>query len=523
MNQLIYSNRTKKIILVALAAVSMAAGSVFIDPLNEQRERFSLTHTTKPLENSPPGVTLATTALGGFRNLIVDVLWIRAMKLKEAGDYFELAQLYNLIGDLQPHFADIWAHNAWNMAYNISVTFPTAEERWIWVQKGIKLLRDKGIPLNTRSALLYKELAWIYMHKLGHDLDDAHKYYKRELAHQMRNVLDEYVKNIKPIAEAHENRESILGRDDVKALKAELKSQDIDLFKLDLEETSTLPAAATAILESPENIEPAKQLMLVARGKYLAEKLKLDPEKMVALAADYNWLDWRLPEVHALYWIEESVFYAEKSKVEVLFYERMRHGALKLMFERGRLVELPSGDIMPLHDLTKADALNEVYRSMIKKYDKDITLRGAHRNWLTNAAMTFFVYGEKKKAFELYKEIVETYLPKLVEVPFEDWAMKQLLDQFERPTPRIAEGFVYGLLFEAIGYYDLGEEELGRSREDLARFFYEKYQTITAAKSPERIGLRPWTEIKKQAVGDFNRLKAGAESEPSTEKTGGSS
>jgi len=500
-----------------LTVATLAAASVFISPLNEQREKYGLTYTTEPLENSPPGITFATTALGAFRNLIIDVLWMRATKMMEAGDYFELAQLYRLIGDLQPHFAEIWAHNAWNMAYNISVNFPTPEERWIWVQKGIELLRDVGIPLNTRSADLYKELAWTYLHKIGQNSDDAHRYYKIELAHQMNNVLGEYVKNIDPIAKAYKNSKTILQSDPVKALTAELNSRGVNLFEHDFVETATLPAAAQSVLEDPEKLEAAKQLMLVVRGKYLAQKLKLDPEKMAELAANYNWLDWRLPEVHALYWTDESLLYAEKSKLETLKYDRLKYGALKLMFERGRIVELPGDNIMLLHDLTKMEALDEMYRALIEKHDKKETLRDGHRNWLISASTIFFYYGEEQKSFEIFKEIIDLYKPELAQIPFEDWIMKQILEEIGSPTARRAEGFVHGLLFNALWYYDVGEEELGRSKEELARFFYEKYQTEVAAGAEERIGMRPWAEIKKQAVEDLRRFKSGVKSQPAPE------
>ena len=39
------------------------------------------------------------------------------------------------------------------------------------------------------SIALYKELAWIYWHKIGDFLDDEHMNYKRALAAQMERVL----------------------------------------------------------------------------------------------------------------------------------------------------------------------------------------------------------------------------------------------------------------------------------------------------------------------------------------------
>ena len=39
---------------------------------------------------------------------------------------------------------------------------------------GAKLLRDKGIPRNPKSLMLYKELAWIFFDKMGGFMDDKH-------------------------------------------------------------------------------------------------------------------------------------------------------------------------------------------------------------------------------------------------------------------------------------------------------------------------------------------------------------
>ena len=62
-------------------------------------------------------------ALGGFRGLISNFLWIRANDLQQDDKFFEAAQLADWITDLEPHFAQVWKFQAWNMAWNISVKF----------------------------------------------------------------------------------------------------------------------------------------------------------------------------------------------------------------------------------------------------------------------------------------------------------------------------------------------------------------------------------------------------------------
>lgn len=441
------------------------------------------------------------------------------MNLMEAGDYFELAQIYTLIGNLEPHFAEIWVHNAWNMAYNISVNFPITPDdpghtRWRWVQKGIRLLRDKAIPLNTRSAILYKRLAYMYYHKVGREQDDAHFYYKEQLIEQMTNVLGEYFRDIKPIAQTYRDRNNIFQREDVKKIQTELKENKIDLFALDLEETGTLPEAARAVFERPENKEAAELLMQVVRGNYLVKKMNLDPEKMDRLASGFNWLDWRLPEVHALYWAEECVKQAEQSEQNVLFYDRMRLNAIKLMFDRGVIIKYSSGEKQPaFHDLTKTDVLNEMYHTFIEKYGEQLTVIGGHRNWLLEATVIFYEYGDEKKSFELYREIVRTYKPQYKNVSFEEGIRNLILEKGTHTHPKIAGAFVVGSLIKAISYYDMGNEEDARELTEGAFAFYEQYQNEFVKGGRERLSLPPWETFEKAARERYLARKAEAAAE----------
>ena len=151
--------------------------------LNGDRERLGLTRV-QPLDNAPPVLAFTTLALGGFRGLISNVLWIRANDLQEQDKFFEMAQLADWITKLEPHYVHVWLNQAWNMAYNISVKFKDFPDRWRWVKRGVELLRDQGLKYNPREALIYRELAWFFQHKIGQNSDDAHLYYKRLLTLQ---------------------------------------------------------------------------------------------------------------------------------------------------------------------------------------------------------------------------------------------------------------------------------------------------------------------------------------------------
>jgi hypothetical protein len=180
--------RWYKIGLIALAALMLAASGFVQRQLNEQRADPSVGLTRRaPLENAPPVLAFTTVALGGFRGLIANALWIRANDLQNEGKYFEMVQLADWITKLEPTFSQVWIVQAWNMAYNISVKFPDAADRWRWVQRGIELLRDEALRYNPKEALLYRELGWFFQHKMGGNLDDAHLYYKQSWAVAMTN------------------------------------------------------------------------------------------------------------------------------------------------------------------------------------------------------------------------------------------------------------------------------------------------------------------------------------------------
>lgn len=500
------SNKKKVIVLTALMLVALVCAALFMDPINQQRKDYSLTYTKDPTKNTPPSVAFTTQALGAFRNIIIDVLWIRAMNVMENGNYFEAAQLYTLIGEMQPHFEDVWIMNAWNMAYNISVNFPQDDPRppptgdwttrWTWVQKGIELLRDKAIPLNTRSVKIHDYLGTIYWHKVGGFMDDAHVFYKEQLAQQMQNALGDYVKDIGTIAEAYQNADEILAREDVANLILELEENELDLFKLDLKKISTISDTITRIMQQPQYDGASEQLMLVVRGQYLKKTLKLDPMIMKNMEAKFNWFDWRLPEVHGLYWFNKATELATESKTESeRFYDQKTQQALKMMFDRGRIIDMPGGGIAFFHDLTKTDYIHQHFLDRIDKYDKKGTFRDAHRNWLQEATMMHFQYGEIEKARDLYYTVIRKYKPQLAKTLFEEWVMARIQVEKESAGTKQAEAFVMGKLRWIVMYADMGELDLVNAMAEEVRAFYEEYQ----AKKGARQDLPSWEQLEEAA------------------------
>ena len=143
------SSKLKKSLLLALAALLLVSVAPIQRALNRDRKALGSTRI-EPLVNAPPVLAFTTVALGGFRGLISNALWIRANDLQEEDKFFEMAQLADWITKLEPHFVQVWLVRAWNMAYNISIKFKDWPDRWRWVSRGIELLRMTGLRYNPR-------------------------------------------------------------------------------------------------------------------------------------------------------------------------------------------------------------------------------------------------------------------------------------------------------------------------------------------------------------------------------------
>ena len=105
-------------------------------------------------------------ALGGFRGLLADILWVRAISHQEAGRYYELKLLCDMILKLQPTFTQIHAYQAYTMAFNIARRAETPEDKWYWLRAGIVTL-EKGLERNYRNYSLWFELGYMYLDRLG--------------------------------------------------------------------------------------------------------------------------------------------------------------------------------------------------------------------------------------------------------------------------------------------------------------------------------------------------------------------
>ena len=320
-------------ILVAILLV-LGAGQL-ARPVNEIRKDRQLTFDDQRTKGLPPDINLLTK-LGTLRALAIDIAFIRLETLKQENRFFELMQLSDTLCKLIPRAPSVWSYSAWNMAYNISVCEYTNEARWRWVSNGIKNLRNLGIVYNPKCITLYKELAWIFHHKVGDRLDDSHMAYKRELAVEMQVILGEpplgrtaeqAVATIREIRDAPADLDEWLAdTPDAVAAAAQLKEVglhlDVSLLAFiaqhmaeysdyqsllektqeEVDETGNLVDRRRKVIADLQSTGSFRTLVAAVRLAVITEKLNMKLDWMVQLMEEYGPVDWRSPFAHSLYW-----------------------------------------------------------------------------------------------------------------------------------------------------------------------------------------------------------------------------
>lgn len=319
--------------------VALLSSSALATRLSALAGKHKLTYTEQAEEGQPWEVT-AGIAMGAFRGIFVNWLWIRANTLKEEGKFYEANQLAEVITRLQPRFPRVWVFHAWNMSYNISVSTQTPDERWAWVNAGISLLRDRAIPANPNDLLIHKELAWIFMHKIGGYTDDANGFYKRRFAQEWtvllgappprdRDDLDrakaiaKCAARLRLIADAPDRySEAVAKEPTIATLRDRLKSEaglDVNLDLVPRYELGKALAASArkaiydknaspqtkafqALVTDPTMAKAWEILIASLRKQMLVGQYHMEPDRMVRYTEKYGPIDWRLPAAHALYW-----------------------------------------------------------------------------------------------------------------------------------------------------------------------------------------------------------------------------
>ncbi len=485
------------LLLVLMAVLGFGIGNIQ-DRMNQVRASKRLTETA-PLRNAPPVVAFTTVALGGFRGLVADWLWLRLTRLQEQGSYFEMVQLASWIVKLQPRFTGAAAFLAWNMSYNISVSFTSFEDRWRWVRKGIELIRDEALEYNPGDPELYKELAWIYYHKLGAYMDDANRYYKQELAREMIRVFGDYPPDwtalaSAPLTEAELDRALA----DKPGFKGFLKQHDwsFEDFERAFRKANGFPEA---VAKQVENALWRKTVEMCLRRRWLQLRYKLDPARIARLNAKYGPLDWRLPEAHAIYWASLGLETADE-QVNIAC-ERVTFQALTNAFKTGRLIYLKDVDYLEMSpNIGLVDAVNASYLAAMEKHKGNKSVYAAYENFLVDAVVVLYTFGQQKKAKEYLDKARKMYSNKKYRKSLDQFALDELAKDMALASPQQAQGTVRGYLLQCCYSLAIGETDRAVAFERIAHKIWLKYMRQIGKSTYVRRRLPPYAQMKKNSV-----------------------
>jgi hypothetical protein len=159
------TTRVTKIVSLVLAVACLGAIVPVQNRIDVVRSEMA---ARSELPKQIPMAAAASAALGGFRGLAVDILWIQADTMLSNRQFYQLAAYYEAISILQPNLPQVWQFNSWNLAYNISAEWGRTEDKWDWIKKGLDFA-IKGFETNPDSHELAMEVAFLYFEKVGDD------------------------------------------------------------------------------------------------------------------------------------------------------------------------------------------------------------------------------------------------------------------------------------------------------------------------------------------------------------------
>ncbi|MEI8226747.1 MAG: hypothetical protein WCH77_00580 [Planctomycetota bacterium] len=442
------------VLLLCVAGSAAVAGAV-----QRVRSELQLVVSTNDLEGMPPHVAVVTAALGTFRGLAVDLLWARAEHLQDEGEFYEAQTLSQWITTLQPRFQKVWAFQAWNLAYNIAAATQVPAERWSWVNRGIELLRARGIPLNPRAANLYFELSWLFQNKIGRVGDKEHWYYKARLAEEMQEFLGdltsgktsaEAIDRFRKISDAPntlaELTQKVPNIRRVLALLADhgaapdealvrmlgrvlMANSSLDAKLLGKQQFP--PGTNRGLLEAIQADKEAAALLVEElvphlQKRILEDRYRMRTADMLGTMERYGPLDWRHPNAHGVYWSEKGVAASrtltKRQNVNELMLVRTRLLMLMDLMRSGRVELDPATNRV---DLLPDPRFAKVYEQAIVEAfdliasDKGVSaadfgnaeekdLYDTYEKFLNVATMLTYLYGAQDEAaryFGLLREL----------------------------------------------------------------------------------------------------------------------
>jgi len=531
-------------ILTLLVAIALIAGAGwFQDGIADIRRQADLASGVEETGDYAELRLLQATP-GIIRALVIDYLWIRSESLKSKGQYHDAEQSTSMICKLQPRFPAVWVNRAWNLSYNISVKYNTPRDRWHWVTRGIHLLRDEGIKYNPKALELYKELSWIYMHKIGQNLDDMHWTYKERHAAEFHRIvgappplgrtdlIERYTRWFRPIVDAPDTRAELLADEQVAAFVQQLDDLDVQLG-LGVLDAYTVwsddplvrvqghpgykPGNETQeklkeIMGDPATGDARAKVVAYSRKRVLTQTYRMKPWWMLRMVSKYGPLDWRSTWSHSLYWSSYGLYNCkglDLDHMDPINTGRIVLNSLKSLVSYGQVSLLynPQNPSVPRLDQRFEwrfiDVCQDTFLTMNEFYagqDDDRTFgkfRASHENWLRYAVQMFYLSGETDRADEYLDYLKRSFGHrdrKLYGLDLEQFVYQSLNRQGLTQRQSVS-GFVSAMVSRAYKDIQMGEDVDFDHRLDQARYFWTAWNELVQGDT-------------RKTLEDFNSIQA---------------
>lgn len=417
---------------------------------------------------APPEIAISTIFLGGFRNIVINFLWLRMTDLQSNGKYYEMVQLADWILSVQPDNAQVAQFLGWNMAYNISVVHPDRDVRWRWIRHGTQTM-SRAIALNPDELDLYRELGWIYLHKIGDELDDHHLYFKYLLAKELYTIYgNELAPDWEALAKAPATRREFLKKFPEEAAVWRYADGEYDDVLKNYIASGTLPEGVTKNLSEEDLAIFRNGMARIA----LKQQFNLDPEIIMEVNRTYGELCWLLPESIAIYWGHQGVKAARGE--DELVCRRIIAQGLKVTFSMGNIFFIsgePEPEYIRLPNTKVFDAATANYMDIYAELHGDEAgdPNVPYSIFLQECLITYFLYNDKEGEDKCFALLQKEEFDNAQYMTKEQFLNKRIQDLIKKGSYNQIQSMLVTLVLRSLYAYANGDRETAEYQLNLAK------------------------------------------------------
>jgi hypothetical protein len=289
---------------------------------------------------------------------------------------------------------------------------------------------------------MYRELGWFYQHKMGQNLDDAHKFYKASWAKEMTAVFGGPRPNFEE-------------------------------------------------LRRPTTPDAERRVHL------LREKYKMDPAIMEEVDKLYGPLEWRLPEAHAIYWAAVGLKNCKDG--DLITIRRVIYQSTLISVIRGRILYFEAdGTPVTAPNLDRVARASETYlRLSAEDTEQPYAIRNAHQIFLREMVYHFYTHSREAEAEKWFKLLKQLY-PDIVQgnPTMEEFALQRFTQNIENLSGDRTMVVLTGLLSQYYISLALDDDKRAAGFARMADHLY-KYNEERIRLRRKPLEIPPLEEIKK--------------------------